>query len=47
MTDIRKVWIMTVPVLCPSHIPPLHQGPGVQGVSETQGDSDDSENYRR
>lgn len=22
MTDIRKVWIMTVPVLCTSHIPP-------------------------
>lgn len=21
MTDIRKVWIMTVPVLCTSHIP--------------------------
>ena len=22
MTDLRKVWIMTVPVLCTSHIPP-------------------------
>ena len=22
MTDERKVWIMTVPVLCTSHIPP-------------------------
>ena len=22
MTAIRKVWIMTVPVLCTSHIPP-------------------------
>ena len=22
MTDIRKVWIMTVPVLCTLHIPP-------------------------
>ena len=22
MTDIRKVWIMTVPVLCTSHSPP-------------------------
>ena len=22
MTDISKVWIMTVPVLCTSHIPP-------------------------